>query len=128
MIDFIPIEAERHLVIQVRGFPDINGVPRSSCAFAVQARNEHSSGRVMNDRAASRAVSQSATPKNMRSKPRFLPLIPMEKAGQAAGYSSSRESGIKKGLGYSLGFGPFFNAQSGHSIILGGHPFVVSIS
>jgi ABC-2 type transport system permease protein len=30
----------------------------------------------------------------LRSKPRFLPLIYMRKAGQAAGYSSSRESGI----------------------------------
>jgi hypothetical protein len=48
----------------------------------------------MNDRAASRAVSRSKTPKNIRSKPRFLLLHHMKKAGQAAGYFSSRESGI----------------------------------
>jgi hypothetical protein len=50
----------------------------------------------MNDRVASRAVSKIATPQERRSKPRFLHMFKMMKAGQAAGYSSSRESGIKK--------------------------------
>jgi hypothetical protein len=34
-------------------------------------------------------------PQERRSNPRFLHLLQMKKAGQAAGYSSSRESGIK---------------------------------
>jgi hypothetical protein len=33
-------------------------------------------------------------PQELRINPRFLHLLSMEKAGQAAGYSSSRESGI----------------------------------
>jgi hypothetical protein len=41
-----------------------------------------------------RAVSRSAHPMNLSIKPRFLHLLEMKKAGQAAGYFSSREGGI----------------------------------
>jgi hypothetical protein len=56
----------------------------------------------MKHRAASRAVSRIATPKNCAASPRFvIAQVPgyngnlCTPAGQAAGYSSSRESGIK---------------------------------
>jgi phytoene dehydrogenase-like protein len=59
----------------------------------------------MKHRAASRAVSRIATPKNCAASPRFvIAQVPgyngnlCTPAGQAAGYSSSRESGIKRVL------------------------------